>query len=117
MTESPARATPPRPPSDVSVWVGLVGLAGLLVWVAICRAWPQIAEALALPGPRERMAGSSAAVFALVFSGVPMVAWSLLVDKVHRRASTGIDWSAPRLPDGASGDLDAPLPCGLEFTL
>jgi protein-S-isoprenylcysteine O-methyltransferase Ste14 len=25
-----------------------------------------------------------------------MVAWSLLVDKVHRHASTGIDWSRPR---------------------
>jgi hypothetical protein len=25
-----------------------------------------------------------------------MVLWSLLVDKVHRRASTGLDWSAPR---------------------
>lgn len=96
----PSPASPPaipaRPASDVSAAVGFLGLAGLLVWIAVCRNWPAIAEALALPGPRERMAGSSAAVLALLFSGTPMVLWSLLVDKVHRRASTGIDWSRPR---------------------
>ncbi|KPF53155.1 protein-S-isoprenylcysteine methyltransferase [Novosphingobium sp. AAP1] len=96
MTKSPAHAVSPRPASDVSVWVGLVGLAGLLAWVAVCRAWPQIVDALGLPGPHARLAGSSAAVLALLFSGTPMVAWSLLVDKVHRRPSTGIDWTAPR---------------------
>lgn len=37
-----------------------------------------------------------AALCALLFSGAGMVGWSLIVDKVHRRASTGIDWSAPR---------------------
>lgn len=85
-----------RPESDVSAAVGLAGLAGLALWVAICRAWPAIADAMALPGPHQRLTGPNAALLALVFSAVPMVVWSLVVDKVHRRPSTGIDWSSPR---------------------
>jgi len=87
---------PARPASDVSAGVGLAGLAGLLVWLLICRNWGVIATALALPGPHLPLAGPYAALAALIASGVPMVAWSLLVDQVHRRASTGIDWSRPR---------------------
>jgi protein-S-isoprenylcysteine O-methyltransferase Ste14 len=109
VSKAPVFGAPPRPASDVSAAVGLAGLAGLMVWVAICRAWPEIGAALNLPGPRERLAGSSAAVLALVFSGTPMVLWSLLVDKVHLRPSTGIDWSAPRplraVTDGAMTKL------------
>jgi protein-S-isoprenylcysteine O-methyltransferase Ste14 len=82
-----------RPASDVSSGVGLAGLFGLFVWIAICRNWAGIAEAFALPGPREPMSGPYAALLTVLFTGVPMVAWSLLVDKVHRRPSTGIDWS------------------------
>lgn len=91
-----APARPPRPVSDVSAGVGLSGLAGLLVWLMVCRNWGVIADALALPGLHTPLAGPYAALIALVASGGPMVAWSLLVDKVHRRASTGIDWTAPR---------------------
>ncbi len=85
-----------RPASDVSAGVGLSGLAGLALWVLLCRNWAGIAEALALPGPHEPLAGPSAALAAMLFSGLPMVAWSLMVDKVHLRASTGIDWANPR---------------------
>ncbi|WP_225204761.1 methyltransferase family protein [Novosphingobium huizhouense] len=85
-----------RPQSDVSAGVGLCGVAGLLFWLVVCREWPAIATALDLPGPRARLDGANAALAALLFSGGPMVAWSLLVDKVHRRPSTGIDWDAPR---------------------
>ncbi len=85
-----------RPASDVSAGVGLAGLFGLFAWIAICRNWPAIGDALSLPGPREPLAGPYAALTALLWSGTPMVLWSLLVDKVHRRASTGIDWSRPR---------------------
>jgi protein-S-isoprenylcysteine O-methyltransferase Ste14 len=88
---SPAPAF--RPASDVSSAVGLVGLAGLFFWLAICRNWAGIAEALALAGPREPMSGPYAALATLLFTGTPMVAWSLLVDRVHRNASTGIDWT------------------------
>ena len=90
------RPVSPRPVSDVSAGVGLVGLAGLFAWIVICREWASVAAFFDLPGPREPMSGAYAALAALAFSGVPMVLWSLLVDKVHRRASTGIDWSRPR---------------------
>jgi len=32
----------------------------------------------------------------VVFSGTPMILWSVLVERVHRRPSTGIDWDSPR---------------------
>lgn len=93
-----ARPSPPpsAPRSDVSAGVGLAGLAGLAFWVLVCRYWPQIVDATGIAAPRQVMDGSGAAMLALVFSGAGMVGWSLLVDKVHLRASTGIDWSAPR---------------------
>ena len=86
-----------RPPaSDVSSAVGLVGLAGLAAWIALCRAWPAIADALSLPGPRERLAGPFAALAAMAFAGLLMALWSVLVEKVHRHPSTGIAWDRPR---------------------
>jgi len=105
--ESPKRpARPKRPASDVSASVGLSGLAGLIVWLMICRNWGVIANALALPGPHVPLAGPYAAMLALLASGVPMVATSILVDKVHLRASTGIDWANPRpLRDVIDGSL------------
>ena len=90
------KAIPPRPQSDVSAGVGLSGLVGLALWVMICRNWGIIGDALSLPGPHAPLAGPNAALAAVFFSGTPMVLWSLFVDKVHLRASTGIDWSHPR---------------------
>ncbi len=73
----------PRPRSAVSTMVGLVGLAGLALWVVAARAYG--------------MQGPLAALTALLACAVPMIAWSLIVDKVHRSPTTGIDWaSAPR---------------------
>lgn len=89
-------ARPSPPPSDVSAGVGLAGLVGLVLWVLACRHWPAIADGLALSGPHEVMNGPLAALMALLFSGAGMVGWSLLVDKVHLRPTTGIDWSSPR---------------------
>ena len=71
----------PRPRSAVSTSVGLVGLAGLLVWTAVARTFG--------------MAGPLSSLVGLLACGVPMLLWSLCVDKVHRSASTGIDWSSP----------------------
>jgi protein-S-isoprenylcysteine O-methyltransferase Ste14 len=72
-----------RPKSAVSPGVGFVGLAGLLAWAAVARS--------------SGMEGPFAAITALFACGVPMILWSLLVDKVHLNPSTGIDWSrAPR---------------------
>ena len=85
-----------RPASDVSTAVGLAGLAGLLLWIMVCRQWPVIADAFGFRGPHERLSGPHAALMALVFSSMPMVLVSVLVDRVHRRPTTGIDWDRPR---------------------
>jgi protein-S-isoprenylcysteine O-methyltransferase Ste14 len=69
----------PRPASAVSTGVGVAGLVGFAIWLAIARAY-------GMDGPFSGLAN-------LLAIGVPMVAWSLLVDKVHRNPSTGIDWS------------------------
>lgn len=90
----PIAASPPR--SDVSPWVGLVGLAGLFAWIVVCRNWPLVADTLHLPGPREPLSGPYAALASMLLIGVLMAAWSVLVDKVHLRPSTGISWSNPR---------------------
>ncbi|MEP6870011.1 MAG: protein-S-isoprenylcysteine methyltransferase, partial [Novosphingobium sp.] len=85
-----------RPASDVSPVVGLLGLAGLSAWIMLCHFWPALSAALDLSGPRERLTGPNAALTGLICAALPMVLWSVLVDKVHRRASTGIDWNARR---------------------
>lgn len=89
-------ARPSPPPSDVSAGTGLAGVIGLALWVLTCRFWPQIVTALGLSAPAEVMDGPSAALAALLFSGSAMVGYALLVEKVHLRPSTGIDWSSPR---------------------
>jgi protein-S-isoprenylcysteine O-methyltransferase Ste14 len=94
-----ARRDDPRPRSAVSTGVGLVGLAGLLIWVAIGRWFG--------------LQGSHAAMCAVLACGVPMVLWSLLVDKVHRNPSTGIDWDAPPRPVGAVLDVSIVKIAGL----
>lgn len=72
----------PRPMSAVSTGCGLAGLAGLIAWVCVARSYG--------------MDGPFAALTNLLCVAGPMVAWSLAVDKVHRRASTGIDWAHPK---------------------
>ena len=69
------------PPSAVSHGVGLAGLAGLGLWILIARHFG--------------MNGPHAGIAAVVFCAAPMLLWSLLVDKVHRRPSTGLNWSSP----------------------
>ena len=71
-----------RPASAVSHGVGIAGLVGLIAWIAVARHW--------------QLDGPYAALVALLACGMPMVVWSLAVDKVHRRASTGIDWHNPK---------------------
>ena len=87
---------PRRPPSAVSAGVGLAGLIGLAAWLVVCRNWPAVADLFGIPGPRERLSGPHAALMGLVWSSGPMIGWSLLVDKVHLRPSTGIDWAQRR---------------------
>ncbi|MEM1133860.1 MAG: protein-S-isoprenylcysteine methyltransferase [Pseudomonadota bacterium] len=72
----------PKPKSAVSHGVGLAGMVGLIGWILIARHYG--------------MDGPYSALMATTWCGAAMVAWSLLVDKVHKRASTGIDWSNPK---------------------
>lgn len=84
------------PASDVSPFVGLVGLLTLLSYIALCRLWPDLVATFGLPGPPQRLSGPFSALTAMILSGLAMAAWSVLVDKVHRSASTGIDWNNKR---------------------
>jgi protein-S-isoprenylcysteine O-methyltransferase Ste14 len=102
MSNHPVKtAPPPRPASAVSSGVGIVGMMGLLAWMSIARAYG--------------MDGPYSAVANVLACGVPMVLWSLLVDKVHRNPSTGLDWSAPKLLSETM-DLSITKICGLWIT-
>ncbi|MBV9841527.1 MAG: protein-S-isoprenylcysteine methyltransferase [Sphingomonadaceae bacterium] len=92
----------PRPRSAVSSGVGYAGLAGLALW--------------AYAGLRWHMDGPVAGLVACVACAIPMVAWSLAVDKVHRRASTGIDWQRPPLPWRETLDISLAKLAGLWAT-
>lgn len=94
-----AAAPDPRPRSAVSHGVGLAGLVGLLAWTAAARAFG--------------MVGPSAAVLAIIACALPMVAWSLIVDKVHRNPTTGIDWDNPARPRAETLDISIAKIVGL----
>ncbi len=53
------------------------------------------------------MFGPFSAITAVAAAGAPMVAWSLIVDKVHRNPTTGIDWDSP--PRSFSTTFDVSL--------
>src|ERR1700749_440825 len=84
----------PRPASAVSAGVGVVGLAGLILWTVF--AW------------NEAMDGPLAAMAAVLACCGPMLAWSLLVDRVHRSPSTGIDRSGRCAKRSASASPSSP---------
>lgn len=92
----------PCPSSAVGDGVGIAGLVGLALWIAI-------ALRFGMDGPYAGMAG----VFAC---GLPMVLWSLLVDKVHLRPSTGIDWKRPPRPLKETLDISLVKLAGLWAT-
>ncbi len=83
------------PRSDVSPAVGIVGLAGLVVWIIFCRNFPAIAGAFGTEGVGV-MSGPYAALAAVLFTAGPMAVWSVVVDKVHLNPSTGLDWNLNR---------------------
>lgn len=84
------------PESDVPARVGLVGLTALLGYIVLARSWPEIVTTFGLPSPAMRLSGPFSALTAMALSGLAMAAWSVLVEKVHRNPSTGIDWHNPR---------------------
>lgn len=92
----------PCPPSAVSHGVGLAGLAGLGLWTLVARHYG--------------MNGPNAGFAAVVACGLPMVLWSLLIDRVHRNPSTGIDWQAPARPVRAVLDVSIVKIAGLWAT-
>ncbi|MBB5714503.1 methyltransferase family protein [Sphingomonas aerophila] len=77
-----AASADPRPASAVSTGAGMAGLAGVALWLGTARLF--------------RLDGPYAALVMLAACALPMVVWSLAVDKVHRRPSTGIDWNQAR---------------------
>ena len=81
MSVEPSTTCPPRPRSAVSTGVGMAGMAGLALWMVIAI--------------RTGMNGPVAALINAAFCGIPMVLWSVLVDKVHRNPTTGMDWDSP----------------------
>ena len=90
------RKNPSLPKSDVSAGVGLAGLLGLAVWILFCRNFPVLAEWAGLGSGYGVLSGPSAALTSMLFTAGPMALWSVLVDKVHLRASTGLDWKLKR---------------------
>jgi protein-S-isoprenylcysteine O-methyltransferase Ste14 len=94
-TISPSAASRPR--SAVSAGVGIVGLLGLMTYLLLARHAPEVAAYLGIDwGQRGRMDGPNSAIASVLACGIPMVLWSVLVDKVHRNPSTGIDWAQRR---------------------
>lgn len=90
-------STESRPRSAVSAGVGIVGLIGLMSYLLIARHAPEIAASLGIDwGQRGRMDGPNSAIASVFACGVPMVLWSVFVDKVHRNPSTGLDWAQRR---------------------
>ncbi len=65
-----------RPPTAVGAGTGLAGLCGLIVWVTFARL-------MGLDGPY-------AALVNLMACALPMILWSLFVERTYRSAATGI---------------------------
>ncbi len=56
-------------------------MVGLGIWTLVARHYG--------------MNGPNAGLAAVVACAVPMLLWSVLVDRVHRNASTGMNWNTP----------------------
>jgi protein-S-isoprenylcysteine O-methyltransferase Ste14 len=107
----------PRPKSAVSTGVGLAGLAGLALWITVARMAPAIAELFGIDWhDRGPMDGPYAALVNVAACGIPMLLWSLLVDKVHRNPTTGIDWDRPLKPLSETLDISLTKLAGLWAT-
>lgn len=71
-----------RPRSAVSAGAGVSGLVGVALWIGV-------AGLLGLDGPYAALVNVAACA-------VPMVLWSVLVDRVQQAPTTGIDWRTVR---------------------
>ncbi len=102
MIEASPANRPPRPRSAVSNGVGLAGLCGVALWLSVALYF--------------HMDGPWSALLNVMFCGVPMVLWSLFVDKVHRNPTTGIDWTSPARPWRDTRDISLTKMAGLWAT-
>ncbi len=98
----------------------MAGLVGFCVWIAIVLAFGVgwIGELGAAIGI-DRIARDPVAYAALgsvIACGIPMILWSILVDRVQRNQTTGIDWSAPNRGDLSLRDVSITKLCGLWAT-
>ncbi|MGP1281713.1 MAG: methyltransferase family protein [Parasphingopyxis sp.] len=99
---APATGADPRPPSAVSSGVGFVGLAGLFAAIIIGR----------MTGAN----GPVASMLAVVACGVPMILWTIFVDKAWKNETTGLDWSRPLRPHDETRDISIAKLAGLWAT-
>lgn len=86
LSERSARAGQCRSTSSVSHGASAVGLAGLVLWLGLARHQ-----------------GWSAPVYSLAAAmacAVPTILWSVVMDKVHQRPSTGLSWHSPNSGQG-----------------
>ena len=76
-----ADSFPPRPQSAVSTGVGIAGLVGLFISMSM-------SISLGLSGPYWALVNVAAC-------GLPMVVWSVMIDRVHRNPTAGLEWDLP----------------------
>ncbi len=93
---------PPRPRSAVSTGVGIAGLVGLFIWMSI-------SISLGLSGPYWALANVASC-------GLPMVVWSLMIDRVHRNPTAGLEWDLPPRPVREIADVSLTKLAGLWAT-
>lgn len=92
----------PRPPSAVSSGVGIAGMVGLLAAIAVGR----------MTGAN----GPVSSMLAVVACGLPMVLWTVFVDKAWKNESTGLDWARPLTPHDETRDISIAKLAGLWAT-
>ncbi|MEO1168062.1 MAG: isoprenylcysteine carboxylmethyltransferase family protein [Pseudomonadota bacterium] len=99
---APAAGADPRPPSAVSSGVGFVGLAGLFAAIIVGR----------MTGANGPVSG----MIAVVACGLPMVLWTIFVDKAWKNETTGIDWNRPLTPHDETREISIAKLAGLWAT-
>lgn len=77
-------------------------MIGLALWVVFARF--------------QSLTGPYAAMAAVLACGLPMLGWSLIVDRVQSRPSTGLDWHRPLRPLSESLDISLVKLTGLWAT-
>ena len=79
-----------RPRSAVSAGVGLAGMVVIVGWAVLCRHWSAAMALIGQPSALDRANGPAAALTGVALVGLVMALWSLAIDRVHRRPSTGL---------------------------